>query len=116
VHRPGLPCPGQGLRSGHTIDYHANGGHGRTDYANLGPRCRSDHRLKSLAGWKVTQTRPGEFTTTTPGNQTYTTKPGDTGAGPPTFTDRVLNALPKSFRRRLKRKKPPPEAEKEPPF
>ncbi|QTG79752.1 HNH endonuclease signature motif containing protein [Arthrobacter crystallopoietes] len=113
---PGCNVPAKDCDLDHTIDYHANGGRGRTDYTNLGPRCRSDHRLKSLAGWKVTQTRPGEFTTTTPGNQTYTTKPGDTGAGPPTFTDRVLNALPKSFRRRLKLKKPPPEAEKEPPF
>ncbi|WP_431188598.1 DUF222 domain-containing protein [Arthrobacter crystallopoietes] len=117
---PGCLVPAKDCDLDHTIDYHANGGHGRTDYANLGPRCRSDHRLKSLAGWKVTQTRPGEFTTTTPGNQTYTTTPGDTGAGAPAFTDRVLNALPKSFRRRLKRKQPPPpepaDEDKEPPF
>ncbi|MCW2134728.1 hypothetical protein B0G38_003912, partial [Arthrobacter sp. VKM Ac-2550] len=46
-----------------------------------------------------------------------TTKPGDTGAGPPTFTDRILDALPENFRKRLKPKKPPPpEPEKEPPF
>ncbi|AUI51230.1 HNH endonuclease signature motif containing protein [Arthrobacter crystallopoietes] len=117
---PGCHVPAKDCDLDHTIDFHGNGGHGRTDFGNLGPRCGSDHRLKSLAGWKVTQTRPGEFTTTTPGNQTYTTKPGDTGAGPPSFTDRVLDALPDNFRRRLKRKKPPPpeppDEEKEPPF
>ena len=117
---PGCRVPAKDCDLDHTVDFHGNGGHGRTDFGNLGPRCGSDHRLKSLAGWKVTQTRPGEFTTTTPGNQTYTTKPGDTGAGPPTFTDRVLDALPDDFRNRLKRKKPPPpeppEEEKEPPF
>ncbi|NMR29740.1 HNH endonuclease signature motif containing protein, partial [Crystallibacter degradans] len=114
---PGCHVPAKDCDLDHTIDYHANGGHGRTDFGNLGPRCGSDHRLKSLAGWKVTQTRPGEYTTTTPGNQTYTTKPGDTGAGPPSFTDRILDALPDNFRNRLKPKKPPPpEPEKEPPF
>jgi hypothetical protein len=117
---PGCRVPAKDCDLDHTIDYHANGGHGRTDFGNLGPRCGSDHRLKSLAGWKVTQTRPGEFTTTTPGNQTYTTKPGDTGSGPPSFTHRILDALPEDIRNRLKRKKPPPpepdDTDKDPPF
>jgi hypothetical protein len=49
--------------------------HGRTCDCNLGGACRSDHQLKQHPRWKLEQTRPGEFTWTTPAGRTYTTGP-----------------------------------------
>jgi hypothetical protein len=47
---------------------------GRTCSCNLGGACRRDHRLKQHPRWKLEQTRPGEFTWTTPAGRTYTTR------------------------------------------
>jgi hypothetical protein len=49
--------------------------HGRTCGCNLGGACRGDHQLKQHPRWKLEQTRPGEFTWTTPAGRTYTTEP-----------------------------------------
>jgi hypothetical protein len=106
---PGCTAPARDCELDHTIEYHGNGGHGETDYINLGPLCKSLHRLKSHAGWKIIQTGPGEFTTTTPGNQKYTTRPGDfRDTSPPAYPDTVLDNLPDNHRQRLRPKQAPP--------
>jgi hypothetical protein len=46
---------------------------GRTCSCNLGGACRRDHQLKQHPRWKLEQTRPGDFTWTTPAGRTYTT-------------------------------------------
>jgi Domain of unknown function (DUF222) len=56
----------------HTIPYER---HGRTCKCNLGGACRRDHQLKQHPRWKVEQTRPGEFTWTTPAGRAYTSYP-----------------------------------------
>jgi Domain of unknown function (DUF222) len=48
---------------------------GRTCRCNLGPLCRSHHRLKQLDGWTLAQPHPGTFCWTTPAGRTYTTQP-----------------------------------------
>ncbi|SDQ24412.1 HNH endonuclease signature motif containing protein [Arthrobacter crystallopoietes] len=106
---PGCTAAARDCELDHTIEYHGNGGHGETDYINLGPLCKLLHRLKSHAGWKIIQTGPGEFTTTTPGNQKYTTRPGDfRDTSPPTYPDTVLDNLPDDHRQRLRPKPAPP--------
>jgi hypothetical protein len=54
--------------------------HGRTCRCNLGGACRRDHQLKQHPRWKLEQTRPGEFTWTTPAGRTYAVSP-DTHLG-----------------------------------
>ena len=54
---------------------HPYDNHGRTCGCNLGGACRSHHQLKQHPRWKLQQTRPGEFTWTTPAGRTYTTSP-----------------------------------------
>ena len=56
----------------HTLAYED---HGRTCRCNLGGACRRHHQLKQHPRWKLEQTRPGEFTWTTPAGRTYTTGP-----------------------------------------
>ena len=56
----------------HTLPYED---HGRTCRCNLGGACRRDHQLKQHPRWKLEQTRPGEFTWTTPAGRTYTVSP-----------------------------------------
>ncbi len=48
---------------------------GLTCRCNLGGACRRDHQLKQHPRWKLEQTRPGEFTWTTPSGRTYTVTP-----------------------------------------
>jgi hypothetical protein len=56
----------------HTVPYEQGG---PTCSCNLGPVCRGHHRLKQLAGWTLSQPRPGMFTWTTPAGRAYTTGP-----------------------------------------
>jgi hypothetical protein len=56
----------------HTIPYDQGG---RTCICNLGGGCRKHHILKQDPRWKLEQTRPGEFTWTTPAGRTYTVGP-----------------------------------------
>ncbi len=56
----------------HTIPYDHGG---PTCRCNLGGACRRDHQLKQHPRWKLEQTRPGEFTWTTPSGRTYTASP-----------------------------------------
>jgi hypothetical protein len=56
----------------HTIAYDQAG---RTCRCNLGGACRRDHQLKQHPRWKLEQTRPGEFTWTTPAGRKYTVAP-----------------------------------------
>jgi hypothetical protein len=48
---------------------------GRTCRCNLGGACRRHHQLKQHPRWKLEQTRPGEFTWTTPAGRRHTTTP-----------------------------------------
>jgi hypothetical protein len=48
---------------------------GRTCKCDLGGGCRKHHILKQNPRWKLDQTRPGEFTWTTPGGRTYAVGP-----------------------------------------
>jgi Domain of unknown function (DUF222) len=48
---------------------------GRTCACNLGGACRRHHQLKQHPRWTLDQTRPGQFTWTTPAGRTYTVTP-----------------------------------------
>lgn len=56
----------------HTVAYHKGG---RTCPCNLGPHCRSDHQLKQIPGWSLSQPKPGHFALRTPAGLTYYTAP-----------------------------------------
>ncbi len=48
---------------------------GATCTCNLGPHCRTHHKIKQLPGWTLIQTKPGFFQLTTPAGRSYTTSP-----------------------------------------
>ncbi|MGH3422990.1 MAG: HNH endonuclease signature motif containing protein, partial [Streptosporangiaceae bacterium] len=48
---------------------------GATCKCNLGPHCRTHHKIKQLPGWTLIQTKPGFFQLTTPAGRSYTTRP-----------------------------------------
>ncbi len=48
---------------------------GATCTCNLGPYCRTHHKIKQLPGWTLIQTKPGFFRLTTPAGRSYTTSP-----------------------------------------
>jgi hypothetical protein len=50
-------------------------GHDLCGYDLQAGGCRRHHQLKQHPRWKLTQTRPGHFTWTTPTGRTYTTAP-----------------------------------------
>jgi hypothetical protein len=56
----------------HTIPYEHGG---RTCACNLGGACRRHHQLKQHPRWHLDQTRPGEFTWTTPAGRAYAVGP-----------------------------------------
>ncbi len=62
----------------HTRPYHLGG---LTCGCNLGGACRTDHQLKQLPGWTLTQPEPGIFQWTTPAGRTYSTRPDPHHAG-----------------------------------
>jgi hypothetical protein len=56
----------------HTRPWHLGG---PTCSCNLGPRCRTHHKIKQLPGWTLAQPEPGTFWLTTPAGRTYVTRP-----------------------------------------
>ncbi|MGO8882230.1 MAG: hypothetical protein ACLPUO_06735 [Streptosporangiaceae bacterium] len=56
----------------HTIPYDQGG---RTCCCNLGGLCRFHHQVKQLAGWTLSQLRPGIFEWTTPAGRKYLVAP-----------------------------------------
>ncbi|TJY67659.1 DUF222 domain-containing protein [Arthrobacter sp. CAU 1506] len=103
-------CPFAGCRKNgkacqidHTQAFRADGGTGATDAENLGPPCETHHRLKTNAGWKMTQPTPGVFNVTTPAGRTYTDRPGEDNdpPGQPAYPPSVTAALPKDHRQRI---------------
>ncbi len=56
----------------HTTAWHKGG---PTCGCNLGPECRTHHKIKQLPGWTLTQPKPGHFQLTTPAGRVYTTGP-----------------------------------------
>jgi hypothetical protein len=56
----------------HAIPYHQGG---KTDACNAGARSRRCHQVKQMAGWKVTQPKPGWHVWETPTGRTYTQEP-----------------------------------------
>jgi hypothetical protein len=55
----------------HTVPYPA----GPTDECNLGPRCRTHHRVKQAPDWKVEQIEPGVTRWTLPSGRIHVTRP-----------------------------------------
>ena len=56
----------------HTVPYECGG---ETCACNLGGLCRTHHRLKQMAGWRLQQLRPGVFEWTTPAGRRYEQAP-----------------------------------------
>jgi hypothetical protein len=56
----------------HAIPYHKGG---KTDACNAGARSRRCHQVKQMAGWKVTQPKPGWHVWTTPSGRSYVQEP-----------------------------------------
>ena len=56
----------------HTIPWDAGG---RSCRCNLGPICRTHHKVKQLPGWQLEQVRPGWFRWTTPAGLSYDVGP-----------------------------------------
>jgi Domain of unknown function (DUF222) len=66
-------CNAQAVYS--DIDHTVPWPDGPTDQCNLGPACRTHHRVKQTPDWKVEQTEPGVFRWTLPSGRTRTTTP-----------------------------------------
>jgi hypothetical protein len=56
----------------HAVPYHKGG---KTDACNAGARSRRCHQVKQMAGWQVSQPRPGWHQWTTPTGRTYVQEP-----------------------------------------
>ncbi len=56
----------------HTVPYECGG---ETCACNLGGLCRTHHRLKQMAGWRLRQLRPGVFEWSTPAGRRYEQAP-----------------------------------------
>jgi hypothetical protein len=69
---PGCSSPALGCEQDHTLAWDDGG---ITCECNLGPLCRHHHIIKHLTGWRLEQSRPGQFTWHTPAGRTYTTGP-----------------------------------------
>jgi len=72
---PGCRVPAHRCDLDHTEPFNPDAGTGPTSADNLGPECRSHHRLKQRPGWSLTQARDATFTWRTPSGHTYTTRP-----------------------------------------
>lgn len=83
--RPGCGAAASTCDLDHTRDFHqrpADGGEpGATSHDNLGALCRLDHRLKSVARFRLRQCSPGRFEWVTPTGHTYAVDPE--ALGPP---------------------------------
>jgi hypothetical protein len=69
---PGCRQPAWHSDLDHSIPYHRGG---PTCSCNLGPACRSHHRVKQEPGWRVEQSVPGFFTWITPSGRRYDVAP-----------------------------------------
>ena len=66
-------CNAQAVYS--DIDHTVPWPDGPTDQCNLGPKCRTHHRVKQAPDWTVKQTEPGVFRWTLPSGRAHTTTP-----------------------------------------
>ncbi|MGH3547216.1 MAG: DUF222 domain-containing protein [Pseudonocardiaceae bacterium] len=82
---PGCRATAHSADLDHTIDHTCGG---PTTDTNSGPLCRHDHRLKHLGRWRLHQSKPGNFTWTSPLGRTYHTAP------PPIIND-MTEPLPR---------------------
>jgi hypothetical protein len=69
---PFAPSMSRKLDRDHTEAYEEKGPPGQTAEPNLGKLTRHHHRIKTHAGWRVTQ-RDGRFTWTTPHGRVFLT-------------------------------------------
>lgn len=69
---PSCSHPASACDFEHAVPYHRGG---RTCGCNAGARSRRCHRVKQMAGWKVTQPRPGWHRWETPSGRVYTQGP-----------------------------------------
>lgn len=72
------------------IDHTVPSPDGPTADFNLGPLCLPHHVAKTHAGWRLMQTRPGQFVWISPVGQTYRVEPDAVGP-----TIEALHAAPK---------------------
>jgi hypothetical protein len=77
----------------------ANGG--ETSFDNLGPGCKTHHRLKHTTDWTSVQHPGGIFAWTSPAGRTYTTVPDHVPDRPPGYPQAILKHLPTDLRRRM---------------
>lgn len=74
----------------HTIAYRTGGPPGQTGMHNLGPLSRSEHRAKTVGGWRARQPDPGLFVWRSPeGHVTITTNQGTLVLGSSPYAHRV---------------------------
>lgn len=79
---PGCTIPATHADLDHAIAYRPQPGDppgtplGGTDANNLGPLCRTHHRLKTTGGFRLRQIEPGLFEWTTPTGHRYLVRPG----------------------------------------
>ena len=66
-------CNAQAVYS--DIDHTVPWPDGPTDQCNLGPKCRTHHRVKQAPDWTVEQTEPGVFRWTLPSGRAHITTP-----------------------------------------
>lgn len=83
--RPGCGVPARSCDLDHTRDFHqrpADGGErGGTSDDNLACLCPTDHRMKTVAGFRLRQREPGRFQWVTPTGHVYDV--GPVGVEPP---------------------------------
>ncbi len=77
---PTPPPPAADWTATTPLAYDEHGPPGQTCEANLGKLARHHHRIKTHAGWSVSQ-HEGRFTWTTPHGRTYTTDRNGTHRG-----------------------------------
>ena len=71
----------------HTAAYEPDGPPGQTSMANLGPLTRSEHRAKTVGGWRAKQPDPGLYVWRSPeGEIVITTNQGTLVLGGSTYT------------------------------
>ena len=71
----------------HTAAYEPDGPPGQTNMANLGPLTRSEHRAKTVGGWRARQPDPGLYVWRSPEGQiVLTTNQGTLVLGGSSFT------------------------------
>ncbi len=82
----------------HTAAYAPDGPPGQTSMANLGPLTRSEHRAKTVGGWRAKQPDPGLYVWRSPeGEIVITTNQGTLVLGCSAFTHHLWRSAGKAM-------------------